>query len=695
MAIQYSFTTVSGFLPADASAAGFNDQGQIVGTYADAGDVHGFVYQNGKFETVDATGLAWTILTDINNLGQISGYTSNLGGALAFVLDNGSQTDVPFQGGATRAFGINESGQVTVFGGLGCGCNGEAAVGFPPYTDNPGDYQLVSYPEADRTDASKLNNFGLVVGTYTNSDFSTHGFIYDIASDSYATLDPPYANLFHDLQSINDAGTIVGNYTNDDFLTRGFVTDGSTFARFDHPLGADGTFLYDINSIGQILGAYLVGSNVVNFVATPTHLTQSQFNALITPMTGADVAADVIDYLHAQNVYVTAGSTAKVETVNDPPVAVNTRIAVLAADSATITTGGALRFVINSVEDSELVVKGAAKVGIASGHGDNKISLQGTGNNTVFLGDGMNTVWAGLGRDTVHGGSGDSLLIANEDLTLGQKGSSFFGGDGNETFFDGGAGSNRFEGGGGNDTMFGGAGRDTMIAGGGDDFLQGGSGNEVMVGGNGHDQLFGGDGRDTMTSGDTLNYLDGEGGNDHLFGIGSDNTLKGGDGKDYLEASGTGHQLSGGVGNDTLVAGGGSVLHGDGGKDKLTATTGSNSLFGDTGNDTLWAGTGNDTLSGGGGNDLLITNPNGTAETQTAMFGGGGDDSFEITSHDGDSAINGGTGTDVVFFDDRTFGSADIQTSGGTTTVTFSDTGQEVTVTSVETLVFSDQFVNL
>ena len=35
MAIQYSFTTVSGFLPADASAAGFNDQGQIVGTYAD------------------------------------------------------------------------------------------------------------------------------------------------------------------------------------------------------------------------------------------------------------------------------------------------------------------------------------------------------------------------------------------------------------------------------------------------------------------------------------------------------------------------------------------------------------------------------------------------------------------------------------------------------------------------------------
>ena len=31
MAIQYSFTTVSGFLPTDASAAGFNDQGQIVG----------------------------------------------------------------------------------------------------------------------------------------------------------------------------------------------------------------------------------------------------------------------------------------------------------------------------------------------------------------------------------------------------------------------------------------------------------------------------------------------------------------------------------------------------------------------------------------------------------------------------------------------------------------------------------------
>ena len=151
---------------------------------------------------------------------------------------------------------------------------GEAAVGFPPYTDNPGDYQLVSYPEADRTDASKLNNFGLVVGTYTNSDFSTHGFIYDIASDSYATLDQPYANLSTTSNPSTMKALSMSNSADDDFP---LVTDGSTFARFDHPLGATSALPLPVRRppTSAILGAYIVGSNIVDFVATRARTTWS------------------------------------------------------------------------------------------------------------------------------------------------------------------------------------------------------------------------------------------------------------------------------------------------------------------------------------------------------------------------------------------------------------------------------------
>jgi Ca2+-binding RTX toxin-like protein len=167
-------------------------------------------------------------------------------------------------------------------------------------------------------------------------------------------------------------------------------------------------------------------------------------------------------------------------------------------------------------------------------------------------------------------------------------------------------------------------------------------------------------------------------------------------GNDSLDGTaGNGHTLSGGDGNDTLIMAGGSVGNGDGGHDKLTATTGDNDMWGGVGNDTLWAGTGNDTLHGGAGFDVMITNPNGTATTTTKMFGDSGNDTFEITSHLGNSTVSGGLGSDAVIFDARTSASATIVTGGGGTTVTFADTNQVVTVTGVEELVFTDTVINL
>src|SRR5260221_11799209 len=59
-------------------ASGINDTGQIVGTYADASGVHGFLLSGGSYTTLDAP-LApqYTISQGINGPGQIVGVFLN------------------------------------------------------------------------------------------------------------------------------------------------------------------------------------------------------------------------------------------------------------------------------------------------------------------------------------------------------------------------------------------------------------------------------------------------------------------------------------------------------------------------------------------------------------------------------------------------------------------------------------------
>src|SRR6202008_539750 len=60
-------------------ASGINDKGQIVGTYADASGVHGFLLSGGSSPTLNsALAQQYTIASGINGAGQIVGiYFSN------------------------------------------------------------------------------------------------------------------------------------------------------------------------------------------------------------------------------------------------------------------------------------------------------------------------------------------------------------------------------------------------------------------------------------------------------------------------------------------------------------------------------------------------------------------------------------------------------------------------------------------
>jgi Hemolysin-type calcium-binding repeat (2 copies). len=117
--------------------------------------------------------------------------------------------------------------------------------------------------------------------------------------------------------------------------------------------------------------------------------------------------------------------------------------------------------------------------------------------------------------------------------------------------------------------------------------------------------------------------------------------------------------LSGGAGDDVITAGSGnnSISGGDG-NDTITAGDGNNTISGGDGNDHITVGNGDNYISGGPGNDIIITgNGNNIIDTGTGHdsvhTGSGNDAIFVGTDLTADDTINGGAGTDTLYFTDN------------------------------------------
>ncbi|MGD0631171.1 MAG: hypothetical protein ABR987_17725 [Terracidiphilus sp.] len=170
---------------------GINDSGLAVGFYTDAGgDNHGYIYNTltQAFTSVNLPS-AWNAVsvtaTGINDAGVISGfYTDGTGTTYGFTDDGGTFTNFEVPGGSnTLFFGINSSDQV--------------------------------------------------VGSYVDGSGLTDGLLYSLGTNSYQTIDDPFA---------------------------------SATAAF----GVTGTIINGINNAGDLVGFYSDGTNVNGFEATPT-----------------------------------------------------------------------------------------------------------------------------------------------------------------------------------------------------------------------------------------------------------------------------------------------------------------------------------------------------------------------------------------------------------------------------------------
>jgi Ca2+-binding RTX toxin-like protein len=262
-------------------------------------------------------------------------------------------------------------------------------------------------------------------------------------------------------------------------------------------------------------------------------------------------------------------------------------------------------------------------------------------------------VWVdgGAGNDTITGASGAEKLL---------------GGDGNDTITAG-AGNDHIHGGPGADTLNGGANDDTLIGGensSGFDALNGDSGNDRLAGDHGDDNLAGGFGNDTYSFPDprpnewlgadvVTESTDTEAGTDvlHFF-----NFYRSGFGVRTVDIS-----VSGSRGGTTAFSDFRINLH-------LTAATGVENVRGtrlpdeihgnSLGNvfwgydeaDTLFGAGGNDTLHGGAENDIFVSEPG-----SDTLNGNDGDDTMSNgTAADGADVFNGGAGTDVANYQERT-----------------------------------------
>lgn len=356
-----------------------------------------------------------------------------------------------------------------------------------------------------------------------------------------------------------------------------------------------------------------------------------------------------------------------------------------------LTSGGSVDFSQSDVSVDRLILSAAGNTVIVAQPNDGSASFNGeiiggVGNdNITVLGGGYNgvTVDAGDGNDTIVSAGGNSQLT---------------GGDGNDVI----------TGGGGYNTMFGGAGNDTITGGTGIDQITGGTGADSLVGGGGNDTFSLETAADIVAGevyngGAGIDYLDGVGvvppvdisgvsiiSIERVAGFDNGLTLTAAQlagftsevlvGELTLTTGGTINMagtrfvtgstinLSNTATNLTLTADGSGysdpsfigTVNGGNGDDTITMIGGGGSYY--TGS-TLSGGGGNDTLTGAN-NDVVLIGGLGTDQ----MFGGTGDDRFDITAASdvtAGEAYSGGAGTDTL---DGSGAGTSVNLSGATLT---------------------------
>jgi probable HAF family extracellular repeat protein len=160
-------------------AFGIDNRGRVVGDYlGDDGVNHGFLWQDGRFTTIDGPTGTGATLTDINDHGEIVGVSADpaVPGTIAgFLLSRGTYTSLARSGATfTLPFGLNNKGQIVGVTSVTVPGAGVAYHGFVLRSGANGPFTPVDVPGAPSTLATDIDDRGRIVGIYVNPDGATN-----------------------------------------------------------------------------------------------------------------------------------------------------------------------------------------------------------------------------------------------------------------------------------------------------------------------------------------------------------------------------------------------------------------------------------------------------------------------------------------------------------------------------------------
>jgi len=221
-----------------------NDAGQVTGYSETAdGQIRAFVYSDGELMDLGSLGGGGSLARAINEQGQVAGFSiTSTGLAHAFLYDAGTMTDLGSLGASSFGNDLSNAGQVV----------GDADI-------STGQRHAASYASGEVADlgtlgdssssAVALNDAGQIAGTYQDAR-GTHAFLY--SSCVMTDLMPGHVSTLVGKRVINGAGQVAGSYQADTG-TRGFLFQNGALTDLG-TLGGDYTDALAISGSGLITG---------------------------------------------------------------------------------------------------------------------------------------------------------------------------------------------------------------------------------------------------------------------------------------------------------------------------------------------------------------------------------------------------------------------------------------------------------
>ena len=223
--------------------AAINERGQVVGYSDVGGNVHAFLWENGRMRDLGTLGGGRSWARAINDRGQIVGAGRKRGAAYGFVWQGGKMMG---SDAVRDARAINNRGQIL--------CGGETHA----FLWESGWMRDLGTLGGYRSSALAINERGQIVGTSGTAGGEGHAFLWERGlwdRGKMIDLGTLAGGRESEARAINDKGQVVGwSYsTADGREQRAFLWENGKMTTLD-TLGGHRAEAFAINDKGQIVG---------------------------------------------------------------------------------------------------------------------------------------------------------------------------------------------------------------------------------------------------------------------------------------------------------------------------------------------------------------------------------------------------------------------------------------------------------